>query len=142
MLVVTDPRTPTKWINYIGTLDFGGFADQTGGLNLCKKDPANNRVTGYRIDAPQNAPRGNTLYARTTAPDGTITFDGLAAGPYRIIFVSVNGITLDDNEQRVELAKAQQMTGLRFAETARNCAWPNPRVAPAWPALWLCPCPS
>jgi len=72
-LVVVDPRTPTKWINYIGTLDFGGFVDQTGGLNLCKKDPANNRVTGYRIDAPPNAPRGNTLYARTTAPDGTRT---------------------------------------------------------------------
>lgn len=70
-LVVIDPRTPTKWINYIGTLDFGGFVDQTGGLNLCKKDPANNRVTGYRIDVPPNAPRGHTLYARTTAPDGT-----------------------------------------------------------------------
>ncbi len=70
-LVIIDPRTPTKWINYIGTLDFGGFVDQTGGLNLCKKDPANNRVTGYRIDAPANAPRGNTLYARATAPDGT-----------------------------------------------------------------------
>ena len=38
--VVTDPRTPTKWVNYIGTLDFGGFVDQTGGLNICKKDPA------------------------------------------------------------------------------------------------------
>ena len=30
-------------------------------------------MTGYRIDAPPNAPRGNTLYARTTAPDGTRT---------------------------------------------------------------------
>ncbi|MEO6097133.1 MAG: GH116 family glycosyl hydrolase [Fibrobacteria bacterium] len=69
-LVVVDPRTPTKWINYVGTLDFGGFVDQTGGMNLCKRDPANNRVTGYRIDAPPNAPRGSTLYARTTAPDG------------------------------------------------------------------------
>src|SRR5690349_14124701 len=69
-LVVVDPRTPTKWINYIGTLEFGGFVDQTGGANLCKRDPANNRITGYRIDAPPNAPRGSTLYARTTAPDG------------------------------------------------------------------------
>src|SRR5512138_1556301 len=62
--VVTDPRTPTKWVNYIGTLDFGGFVDQTGGLNICRKDPANNRITGYRIDTPQNAVRGNTLYCR------------------------------------------------------------------------------
>ncbi|MGC9399484.1 MAG: hypothetical protein ACP5HM_10160 [Anaerolineae bacterium] len=29
--VITDPRTPLKWINYIGTLAFGGFVDQTGG---------------------------------------------------------------------------------------------------------------
>jgi cellobiose phosphorylase len=68
--VVTDPRTPTKWVNYIGTLDFGGFVDQTGGLNICKKDPANNRITGYKIDTPQNAMRGNTLYCRIENADG------------------------------------------------------------------------
>jgi cellobiose phosphorylase len=71
--VVTDPRTPTKWVNYIGTLDFGGFVDQTGGLNICKKDPANNRITGYKIDTPQNAMRGNTLYCRIQNADGTYT---------------------------------------------------------------------
>ncbi len=69
--VVTDPRTPTKWVNYIGTLDFGGFVDQTGGLNICKKDPANNRITGYKIDIPQNAMRGNALFCRIKNPDGT-----------------------------------------------------------------------
>ena len=37
--VITDPKTPVKWINYIGTLAFGGFVDQTGGLNICKKSP-------------------------------------------------------------------------------------------------------
>ncbi len=26
--VITDPATPVKWINYIGTLAFGGFVDQ------------------------------------------------------------------------------------------------------------------
>jgi cellobiose phosphorylase len=71
--VVTDPRTPTKWVNYMGTLDFGGFVDQTGGLNLCKRDPANNRITGYKIDTPQNAVRGNTLYIRLKNADGTYT---------------------------------------------------------------------
>jgi cellobiose phosphorylase len=69
--VVTDPRTPTKWVNYLGTLDFGGFVDQTGGLNICKKDPANNRITAYKIDTPQNAVRGNTLYIRLKNADGT-----------------------------------------------------------------------
>ena len=71
--VVTDPRTPTKWVNYLGTLDFGGFVDQTGGLNICKKDPANNRITGYRIDTPQNAMRGNTLYCRIKNAKGGYT---------------------------------------------------------------------
>jgi len=71
--VVTDPRTPTKWVNYLGTLDFGGFVDQTGGLNICKKDPANNRITGYKIDTPQNAMRGNTLYCRIKNDDGGYT---------------------------------------------------------------------
>jgi len=69
--VVTDPRTPCKWVNYIGTLDFGGFVDQTGGLNICRKDPANNRITGYKIDTPANAMRGNTLYVRLRNADGT-----------------------------------------------------------------------
>ena len=27
--VITDPHTPVKWINYIGTRDFGGFVDHT-----------------------------------------------------------------------------------------------------------------
>ena len=34
--VITDPRTPVKWINYVGTLAFGGFVDQTGGSLICK----------------------------------------------------------------------------------------------------------
>jgi len=29
--VITDPRTPVKWINYIGTLAFGGFVTIPGG---------------------------------------------------------------------------------------------------------------
>ena len=71
--VITDPRTPTKWVNYLGMLDFGGFVDQTGGLNICKRDPANNRITGYRIDTPQNAMRGNTLYCRIKNATGGYT---------------------------------------------------------------------
>ena len=26
--VITNPRTPVKWINYVGTLGFGGFVEQ------------------------------------------------------------------------------------------------------------------
>ena len=43
--VITNPRTPTKWTNYIGTLDFGGIVDHTGGALICRRDPALNRIT-------------------------------------------------------------------------------------------------
>ena len=28
--VIRTPKTPVRWINYIGTRSFGGFVDQTG----------------------------------------------------------------------------------------------------------------
>jgi cellobiose phosphorylase len=66
--VITDPRTPVKWINYIGTLAFGGFVDHTGGAALCKGDPALNRITWYVPQRPASDFQATTLYLRT--PDG------------------------------------------------------------------------
>jgi cellobiose phosphorylase len=63
--VITTPKTPTKWINYIGTLKFGGFVDQTGGGVVCKGDPALNRITRYLTVLPQSDFNGETLYVRT-----------------------------------------------------------------------------
>ena len=62
--VITNPRTPVKWINYIGTLAFGGFVDHTGGALLCKGDPALNRITRYIALLPASAFKGETLYLR------------------------------------------------------------------------------
>ncbi len=62
--VITNPKTPTKWINYIGTLAFGGFVDHTGGALLCKGDPALNRITKYIPQLPASDFRGTTLYVR------------------------------------------------------------------------------
>jgi cellobiose phosphorylase len=62
--VITDPRTPVKWINYIGTLAFGGFVDHTGGALLCKGDPALNRITKYIAQLPASDLKGETLYLR------------------------------------------------------------------------------
>jgi len=62
--VITHPQTPVKWINYIGTLDFGGFIDQTGGMLLCCQDPALNRITKYLTQGPPSDFRGSTLYVR------------------------------------------------------------------------------
>jgi cellobiose phosphorylase len=62
--VITDACTPTKWINYVGTLAFGGFVDHTGGALICKGDPAVNRITRYIGLQPAGDFKGTTLYLR------------------------------------------------------------------------------
>jgi cellobiose phosphorylase len=62
--VITNPKTPVKWINYIGTLAFGGFVDHTGGALLCKNDPALNRITKYISQMPASDFKGTSLYVR------------------------------------------------------------------------------
>ncbi len=69
--VITTPRTPAKWINYVGTLGFGGFVDSTGGGTLCKGDPSLNRIVKYIAQMPASDFKGQTLYARVRLPDGT-----------------------------------------------------------------------
>jgi len=68
--VITNPRTPVKWINYIGTLEFGGLVDHTGGLLICKGDPSLNRITKYIPQLPASAPKGETLFMRFRQADG------------------------------------------------------------------------
>ncbi len=62
--VITNPRTPVKWINYVGTLAFGGFVDHTGGALICRGDPALNRITKYIPQMPDAGFKGTTLYLR------------------------------------------------------------------------------
>lgn len=67
--VITNPQTPTKWINYIGNLQFGGFVDHTGGALICKDDPALNRITKYIPQMPDGDFKGTSLYIRAKTPD-------------------------------------------------------------------------
>lgn len=62
--VITNPKTPVKWINYIGTLSFGGFVDHTGGAIICKGDPSLNRIVKYIQQMPSSEFKGETLYIR------------------------------------------------------------------------------
>jgi len=62
--IITNPKTPLKWINYIGDLSFGGFVDHTGGSLICKGDPALNRITKYIPQLPDSDFKGTTLYLR------------------------------------------------------------------------------
>ncbi len=62
--IITNPKTPVKWINYVGTLAFGGFVDHTGGSLICKGDPTLNRITKYLPQLPDSEMKGETLYLR------------------------------------------------------------------------------
>jgi cellobiose phosphorylase len=75
--VITDPKTPVKWINYFGTLDFGGIVDHTGGMIVCKKDPALNRITKYIPQLPAGDFKGATVYYRLKTDDGVKIFSPL-----------------------------------------------------------------
>ncbi len=68
--VITNPMTPVRWINYIGTLNFGGFIDHVGGSLLCRGDPALNRITKYIPQLPASSFNGETLYLRTKKKSG------------------------------------------------------------------------
>jgi len=62
--VITNPKTPVKWVNYVGGLAFGGIVDQTGGSLICKGDPALNRIVKYIPQLPASDFKGETLYIR------------------------------------------------------------------------------
>jgi cellobiose phosphorylase len=72
--IITDPKTPTKWINYVGTLAFGGILDHTGGALICRGDPANNRIIKYIPQLPSSDLKGTTLYLRLKTADGYRVF--------------------------------------------------------------------
>ncbi len=75
--VIENPKTPVKWINYLGSLRFGGFVDHTGGLLLCKGDPALNRITKYIPQMPSSQLKGHTLYLRLRTAQGLRTLSPL-----------------------------------------------------------------
>jgi len=79
--VITNPRTPVKWVNYVGTLAFGGFLDHTGGSQLCKGDPALNRITKYIPQLPSADFKGETAYARIRKP-GASASEAQIISPY------------------------------------------------------------
>ena len=72
--VITNPKTPVKWINYVGTLAFGGIVDHTGGALICRGDPALNRITKYIPQLPSSEFKGETLYLRFKQGSGYQVF--------------------------------------------------------------------
>jgi cellobiose phosphorylase len=68
--IVTTPFTPIKWCNYVGTLQFGGIVDNTGGALICKGDPSLNRITKYIAQMPAADFKGSTVYIRIKNAQG------------------------------------------------------------------------
>ncbi|MCK5782609.1 MAG: hypothetical protein KAH10_08455, partial [Flavobacteriales bacterium] len=69
--IITNPKTPVKWTNYVGTLSFGGIIDNTGGSLITKGDPALNRIVKYIPQLPSSDFKGETLYIRMKQADGS-----------------------------------------------------------------------
>ncbi|MDF7824067.1 hypothetical protein P4B35_08590 [Pontiellaceae bacterium B12227] len=72
--VITNPKTPVKWTNYVGTLAFGGIVDHTGGSLICKGDPALNRITKYMPQLPSSEFKGEGMYIRIKEAGGYKVF--------------------------------------------------------------------
>lgn len=62
--VITNPRTPTPWMNYIGNGGFGGIVSNTGGGLTFDSDPSNRRVTRYKFNNQPIDRPGRYLYIR------------------------------------------------------------------------------
>lgn len=65
--VITNPKTPTPWMNYLGNGDFGGIISATGGGVTFDGDPSNRRITRYRFQGVPIDRPGRYLYIRDEA---------------------------------------------------------------------------
>ncbi|MEJ6951114.1 GH36-type glycosyl hydrolase domain-containing protein [Natronospora cellulosivora (SeqCode)] len=62
--IITNPLTPTPWINYLGGGAYGGIVSQTGGGYSFDGDPRHKRVLRYRYNSiPEDQP-GRYIYIR------------------------------------------------------------------------------
>ncbi len=62
--VITNPKTPTPWINYLGSGKYGGIISNTAGGYSFHTDPRNRRITRYRYNnVPIDRP-GRYIYIK------------------------------------------------------------------------------
>ncbi len=62
--VITNPMTPSPWMNYIGNGGFGGIISGTGGGITFDSDPSFRRVTRYKYNNQPIDRPGRWLYIR------------------------------------------------------------------------------
>ena len=69
--VITDPKTPLPWINYLGSEDFFGLISNTAGGYTFYKDAKLLRITRYRYN---NTPLDNGGRYYYIKDDGVIWY--------------------------------------------------------------------
>ena len=65
--VITDPKTPFPWINYLGNEDFFGLISNTGGGYNFYKDAKFRRITRYRYNSVPMDSVGRYFYVKDGA---------------------------------------------------------------------------
>ncbi len=144
--VITRPDTPTPWINYIGSGNYGGIVSNTGGGYSFYKDPRNKRITRYRYNSlPMDRP-GRYIYIRNTstgeywnpgvAPTG-VKLDSYCArhgmgytvleGEYKGVAATLTYFVPDDMDFEIWLLKVTNKRGavqnLQIFSYAEFCFW-------------------
>jgi len=67
--VITQPDTPTPWINYLGEKDYLAMISNTGGGYSFYRDPRHRRIIRYRYNAVPTDNGGRALYLRLNDGD-------------------------------------------------------------------------
>jgi len=62
--IISRPDTPTPWINYIGSGNYGGIVSNTGGGYSFDRDPRHKRILRYRYNAVPPDQPGRYVYIR------------------------------------------------------------------------------
>ena len=62
--VITCPRTPLPWINYLGSKDFFRLISNTGGGYAFYKDASLIRITRYRYNNDRLDSNGHYIYIK------------------------------------------------------------------------------
>ena len=68
--VITDPRTPWPWINYLGNEDFFSLISNTAGGYSFFKDAKFRRITRYRYNGVPMDNGGRYFYIREEGDSG------------------------------------------------------------------------
>ena len=77
--VITTPRTPLPWINYLGSEDFFSLVSNTAGGYSFYRDARMRRLTRYRYNSSPLDMDGHHIYIK----DGDTVWNPRLAMPYR-----------------------------------------------------------